>query len=80
MALSEETRQKIEEKLVPFLKKGCPLCGNNKYSTQEEIFMHTVIDLKTKIQQHKSLYVLLVTCTKCFLTMSFDTKGAGITD
>jgi len=80
MALPQEIRQKVDEKIMPFLKTGCPLCGNRKYFMNDDLFLHTVLDLKTKVQQQRGLYVVLATCKKCFLTMSFDTKRAGITD
>lgn len=80
MALSQEIREKFEEKIASFLKKGCTLCGNSTFLINDSLYLIPIVDPETKILQEKGKYVMLATCSNCFLIMSFGTKHAGITD
>lgn len=80
MALSQEIKEKFDEKIAPFLKKGCTLCGNSTFAINDSLYLIPVLDPETKILQERGLYIILATCDNCFLTMSFATKHAGVTD
>ena len=80
MALSTEIKQKIEEKIKPFLK-ACPLCGNNNFYVHEDICAYPSLILEIKKVNLERLFpAIMIGCENCQNTLIFHAKLAGIID
>lgn len=80
MALSEEIKEKIEEKIKPFLP-NCPLCGQKGWSVSDNIYAYPIIEMEKKVLLfEKAFPAILIDCNYCHYVLSFHAKKTGIID